>query len=91
MQVLLETLKLYKFEEIRMIGSFLALKSPLQISLNLIRWSIMFYKFVNPVFYSVLMLNVMLIYLGPIFVKNVVCRNMQAVLVNKSESLVVRL
>lgn len=91
MQVFLKAQKLAGFQEIKMVCSFLALKSLLQISLNLIRWNIILSKFVNFVFYFVSILDIMPIYLDPIFIIKLAYSNIQALLINDSKSLVIKL
>lgn len=67
-QILIEA---YKFDKkTKTVNSFLALDSFLQIFLNLVmRLSIILFKSVELVFYSDLILDVMLIYLDLIFIK----------------------
>lgn len=74
-----------------MIGSFLALKSLLQISLNLIKQNIMSSKFVDLEFDFGLIMDTIPIYLGLMIVRRAASSSMQIFLVNNSKFFIIRL
>lgn len=74
-----------------MVASFLAFKSLLQISSNLMRQSIISLKFMDPEFYFILIIDIISIYLGLIIVKRAACSSMQILLFDNSKSFIIRL